>query len=181
MTMMRLGRKNTTNDRLRKLARNIEAMARKDEQRLRETAEIDNRRSRGALDLYITCSNFVDAVNGLLPSPMLELSPPEYAAASFRDPGGNVFQINMSGRMVHIEFRAAETPTSTERFRIPYILEGSLRALNQELLDLAAIPEQLLFCCIESNRLNWLWFDPRTRRTGTLDQEHLIGLLERLV
>jgi hypothetical protein len=178
---MRFGRKNTAADRLHKLARKVEAMARKDEQHLRETAEIDSRRSGGALDLYMICSDFVNAVNRLLPSPMLELSPSEFSAESFRDPGNYVFQINVSGRVVHLEFRATDTLTSTERFRTPYILEGSLRAFNQELLDLAVMPEQLLFCCIGASRLHWLWFDPRTQRTGQLNQEHLTSLLDRLL
>lgn len=156
-------------------------MAGKDAERLRQAQEIAGRRARAVMDLHVTCAEFVNAVNRLLPAPALELSPQDYSAASFRDSGSNVFQINVSGRMVHLEFRATDTPTSTERFRIPYILEGSLRAFNQELLDQAAMPEQLMFCCLERDGLSWLWFDPRTQHSGPLSQEYLITLFDRLV
>ena len=178
---MRFVRRNTTEDRLQKLVRKIEATAKRDEERLRQAQEIGRRRASAALDLHTTCAAFVDSVNRLLPAPMLELSPPAFSAESFRDPGSNVFQINVSGRIVHIEFQATETPTSIEKFRIPYILEGSLRAFNQELLDMSAIPEQLLFCCLDRNRLSWLWFNPRTQQAAPLDEEHLIAVLDRLV
>ncbi len=112
---------------------------------------------------------------------MLELSPPTYSADSFRDPGSNVIQINVSGRIVHIEFQSTDTPTSIDKFRIPYILEGSLRAFNQDLLDMSAMPEQLVFCCFDRNRLSWLCWNPRTQQVAPLDQEHLITLLDGLV
>ncbi len=178
---MRFVRKNTTESRLQKLVRKIEATAKRDEERLREAQEIARRRASAALDLHTTCAAFVDSVNRLLPAPMLELSPPSYTPESFRDPGSNVFQINVSGRIVHLEFQATDTPTSIEKFRIPYILEGSLRAFNQELLDMSAIPEQLLFCCLDRNGLRWLWSNPRTQQAAPLDQEHLIAVLDRLV
>jgi hypothetical protein len=178
---MKFGRKKNAADRLQTLARKIEATAKKDKQRLREIEEITKHRSRGALDLHAICSEFVGAVNQLLPAPMVELSPSEYSGESFRDPGSNVFQISVSGRIVHIEFRATDALTSTEKFRTPYVLEGSLRAFNQESLDLAIIPEQLLFYCMGATQVRWLWFDPRTQRTGPLQQEHLISLLDRLL
>ena len=178
---MRFVRKNTTADRLQKLVRKIEATAKQDEERLRRAQEIGRRRASAALELHATCAAFVDSVNRLLPAPMLELSPPAYTPESFRDPGTNVFQINVSGRIVHLEFQATDTPTSIEKFRVPYILEGSLRAFNQELLDMSAIPEQLLFCCLDRNRLSWLWCNPRTQQAAPLDQEHLITVLDRLV
>ncbi len=178
---MRFGRRNTTDDRLRKLVRKIEATAKQDEERLRQAQEIGRRRASAALDLHTTCAAFVDSVNQLLPSPMLELSPSAYTPESFRDPGSNVFQINVSGRIVHLEFQATDTLTSIEKFRIPYILEGSLRSFNQELLDMSAIPEQLLFCCLDRNKLSWLCCNPRTQQAAPLDQEHLITVLDRLV
>jgi hypothetical protein len=178
---MRFGRRKSTEDSLQKLARKIAATAKQDEERLGWAREIGRRRAVAALELHTTCAAFVDSVNRLLPRPMLELSPPAYSADAFRDPGSNVFQINVSGRIVHIEFQAADTPTSVEKFRIPYILEGSLRAFNQELLDMSVIPEQLVFCCLERNSLSWLCCNPRTQQAAPLDQKHLITVLDRLV
>jgi len=168
-------------ERLEKLARRIESASQQDEERLVKVREAERLRSRAALELHSLCAALVEAVNGLLTKPAVELSPPDYSEASFRETGANVFQINVSGRMVHLEFQATETLSSTERFRIPYILEGAVRAFNQELLDLAVVPEQLLFCCPGRGRLDWLWFDPRTQHSGPLDQDRLITLFEQLL
>ena len=178
---MRFKRGANIDERLRKLARRIEAMAGKDEDARRQSGRIAGLRSRAALELHTICAAFVDSVNRLLPKAMLELSPPEYSVTSFRDPGSNVFQVGASGRVIHIEFRATDTMTSTERFHVPYIIEGAVRSFNQELLDLAVVPEQLLVCCLEGERLTWLWIDPRTQHTGPLDQQRLTALFERLV
>ena len=57
---------------------------------------------------------------------------------------------------------------STEDFRVPYTLEGSVRAFNQDLLNKDLIEEQLVFYTIEKTRSLWRFFDPRTYRSGTL-------------
>ncbi len=121
------------------------------------------------------------ALNALLARPLVEFSPAEFTAQSFRDDAANIFQINVSGRVVHIEFRATEAPSSTEKLATPYIIEGAVRAFNQELLDLSVIPEQQVFCCPQGARMNWVWLDPRSQRTSPLDQERLISILERLM
>lgn len=138
-------------------------------------------RSRAAVELHAFCRDLVMAINALLAKPVVELSPAEFTTQSFREDAANVFQINVSGRIVHIEFHATEAPSSTEKLAAPYILEGAVRAFNQELLDLSVIPEQQLFCCPQAARLNWVWFDPRSQRTAPLDQDRLISLLERLM
>jgi hypothetical protein len=178
---MKLGRRNGREERLKQFARRIEEMARKDEQRLREAQQIQQLRLRAAAELHALCAGFVRSVNALLPRPMLELSPAEWSEAFFRDSAANVFQIAMAGRILHLEFQAPESLISTERFRTPYVLEGALRAFNQEMLDLAVVPEKLLFCCLEGGKTRWVWFDPRTQRSAPLDEEHLIGLFERLL
>jgi len=163
------------------LARKIEVVVEQDRERVRQAQEFARLRSRAAVELHAVCSGFVGKVNGLLKKPQVELSPAEYPPDAYRDNGANVFQINVSGRIVHLEFHATETLTSTEKLGTPYILEGSVRAFNQHLLELSVVPEQQLFCCPQGNRLNWVWFDPRAQRSAPLDQERLTMLLERLM
>ncbi len=178
---MRFGRKPGGNDRLNALARKIEVVVEQDRERVRQAQEFAQLRTRAAVELHMVCSEFVSSINGLLKKPLVELSPAEYSAATFRENGDNVFQINVSGRIVHLEFHATDTLTSTEKLGAPYILEGSVRAFNQQLLEMSVVPEQLLFCCPQGSRLNWTWFDPRAQRSAPLDRERLILLLERLM
>ncbi len=70
---------------------------------------------------------------------------------------------------------------STEDFRIPYTLMGSIRAFKQEWLDQDLIEEQLLFYTIEEARSMWRFFDARTYRSGILNEDYLIALLELLL
>ena len=178
---MKFGRRTSGNDRFAALARKIEAAVQQDQERVRQTEEFGQLRSRAAAELHEVCVKFASQVNGLLKKPLVELSPAEYSRDAFRDNGANVFQINVSGRIVHLEFHATDTLTSMEKLGTPYILEGSVRAFNQQLLEMSAVPEHLLFCCPQGNRLNWVWFDPRAQRSAPLDQERLITFLERLM
>jgi len=178
---MRFGRKTSGDDRFAALARKIEAVVQQDQERERQAEEFAQLRSRAAVELHSVCLEFVSKVNGLLRKPVVELSPAEYSTDAYRDNGANVFQVNVSGRIVHLEFHATDTLTSTEKLGTPYILEGSVRAFNQQLLEMSAVPEHRLFCCPRENRLNWVWFDPRAQRSAPLDQERLIMLLERLM
>ncbi len=178
---MKFGRRATGDDQLEALARKIESVARLDQQRVRQTKEYARLRSRAAVVLHQICKELVGGLNQHLAEPLVELSPAEYSAETFQDGGANVFQINVSGRIVHLEFRSTETLTSTEKFAVPYILEGSVRAFNQELLELSVVSEQLLFCTIQRDELNWVWFDPRSQRSAGLDQARLIRLLDRLM
>ena len=177
---MRFKRRGET-DRVQQLARKLEAAAKKDEEQKLEAQEVHLLRARAATELHGKCTELVEAVNRLLPAPLLELSPAEYSPAMFQDAEPTIFQIGFSGRLVHLEFHSTETLRSTERFRTPYVLEGAIRAFNQQLLELATVPEQFLFCCPVNERLNWMWFDPRIQRAALLDQNHLIALLERLL
>lgn len=168
-------------DRLRKLARSIDGLEAKDEELLRRAREIEAMRRKGAVELYGLCSEFVQSVNKLVSKVRLDLGPPDFSEENFRDPGANLFQINAKGRVVLLEFRATDTLTSTEHFRVPYALEGSVRWYNQDLLDRVDIQEHGLFFCINRRETAWRYFDGRTQRSGQVDRDYLIGVLETLL
>ncbi len=178
---MKFRRKVAPDGRLEALARRIEAAVEKDQALVRQARECAVLRRRAAAELYAMCRAPVEALNRLLRQPLVELSPPDFAPDAYQDDAPNIFQINVSGRIVQIEFHAASTPLSTERYHTPYILEGSLRAFNQEFLELSQVPEQPVFCCPKGGRLEWVWFDARLQRGAPLDEQHLIGLLERVI
>lgn len=178
---MRFIRHTQAEERLTRLARKIEAAVRRDEERIRREQMIAGRRAEAAAQLHALCERFVDAVNGKLSQPRVELSPPDYSAASYRDDRPTLFQIAVSGRILQIEFGPTGTAMSTERLATPYILEGTVRAFNQDLLEMAVVREQPVFCCLEGEKLSWIWFDAQTRRSVPLDRERLVTLLERLL
>ncbi len=179
--LLRFGRKAGGNERLATLARKIQAAVRQDQERIRQAEEFARLRVRAAMELHTLCAEFAGKINALLEKPLVELSPAEYAAEVYRDNGSNVFQISVSGRIVHVEFHSTATLTSTERLGTPYILEGTVRAFNQQMLEMSVVPEHLLFCCPQGSRLNWVWFDPRAQRSSPLDEERLMLLLEQLM
>ena len=179
--MVKFGRHAASKDRIEKLAESIEALARKDEERIQEAHYIDELRREAAAELHSCCASFVISLNRLLNKVTLELAPPEFHAEVFRDPGVNVFQINAAGRVIDIEFQATDTLTSTEQFRVPYILQGSIRWFNQDMLDHTVVTETMLFYCHEKDQRRWVVFDPRTHRVAPFDQDYLIALMERLV
>jgi hypothetical protein len=178
---MRFGRRQSPDGRLKALARKIEAVAQKDLEQVRKAQEAVRLRGSAAAELHAFCRELVETINRLLAKPLVELSPAEYTPESFHEDGPNVFQINVSGRIVQLDFRATEAPSSTEKLATPYVLEGAVRAFNQELLDLSLVPEQQLFCCPQAGKLNWVWFDPHSQRAWPLNQDRLISLLGRLM
>lgn len=167
--------------RLKRLARDIEALAEKDETTVRRSQEIAEMRNRAAQELYRVCADFADAVNRLLPQPELTLDPPGFGSDSFQEDTPNLIQMNVRGRILQVEFETTPELISTEDFRIPYILSGAVRAFNQALLDKDLIEEQLLFYTVEKQRTMWRYFDARTYRTGEFDQAYLVTLMEQLV
>jgi hypothetical protein len=167
--------------RLKKLAESIDALAEKDERCLRRTREIAALRQAAAADIYAICADFVSSVNRLLAQSEIELDPPAYGSNSFQDDVVNLIQINVRGRILQVSFSATPELISTEDFRVPYTLEGTVRAFNQELLDKDIIEEQLIFYTIENHKKMWRFFDARTYRSGPFDQEYLIGLMEQLL
>jgi hypothetical protein len=168
-------------ERLKRLAKSLDALARKDETGIRRAREIGSLRRQAALELHGICGDFVRDLNQLLAEIELEFHPEEYGAENFQDAGINLFQINARGRILQIKFEATPELISTEDFRVPYILAGAVRCFNQQLLDKDLIEEQLLFYTIEKSRHLWRFFDARTYRSGPFDADYLTGLLEQLV
>jgi hypothetical protein len=168
-------------NRLSKLAENIDRLAEKDDSLLRRVREIEELRRLAALELHRTCAGFVERLNGLLQKTRVAMDPPDYRPESFSDLAANLFQINVRGRLLQLEFRATDELVSTEEFRIPYTLEGSIRSFNQQLLEQNVIREHWLFFCLEKNRRFWRYFDDRTYRSGPVDEEYLTSLMEELL
>ena len=167
--------------RLKRLAKEIEAMAEKDDRAVRYARDMAELRRSAACELYQVCTGFVSAVNGLLPAPELRLDPPDFRPENFQPDAPNLVQINVRGRILQVEYEATPELVSTEEFRIPYTLSGSVRAFNQALLDKDLIEEQLLFYTIEKQKTMWRFFDARTYRSGIFDLEYLLALMEQLV
>jgi len=168
-------------DRLARLAKSLDALARHDENTIRRAHEIGALRRQAAVELHGLCHDFVSDLNQLLAKLLLEFHPEEYTADNFDDEGINLFQINARGRILQIKFEATPELVSTEEFRIPYILAGAVRCFNQQLLEKDLIEEQLLFFTVEKSRHMWRFFDPRTYRSGPFDTDYLITLMEQLV
>jgi hypothetical protein len=167
--------------RLKRLAESIDTLADKDELSVRHAREIRAVRRAASAELYGICSTFVTAVNALLSRGEVVLDPPDYTDGAFQEESGNLIQMNVRGRILQVEFEATVELLSTEDFRVPYTLEGFVRAFNQELLDKDLIEEQLIFYTWEKQKKMWRFFDPRTYRSGPFDEEYLIALMEQLI
>jgi hypothetical protein len=167
--------------RLKRLAEQIGALPKKDEILRRHTDEILTLRRVAAAELWAVCAAFVHAINELLHENAVGLDPDTFGADAFHEAGLNLIQINASGRILQVEFQGTPELISTEDFRIPYTLEGSVRIFNQTLLDKDLIEEQLLFYTLERDTNMWRFFDPRTYRSGPFGQSYLISLMEEIV
>jgi hypothetical protein len=168
-------------NRLKKLAGAIEALAEKDSALVQKTQEIALLRRQAAVELHSICGHFVSQINQHLSSTQVQFDPPDYSHESFRDGGVNLLQINVRGRILQIEFASTLEMISTENFRVPHILEGSIRCFNQDFLEHAEIEEQFIFYCLERKQKLWRFFDARTYRSGPFDQPYLISLMEQVV
>lgn len=167
--------------RLSRLAARIDALAEKDAECLRTAREIAEIRASAAAEMHAVCAGFVSELNRILARPAVILDPPEYGKEDFTDLASNLIQINIRGRILQIEYGASETLISTEEFRIPYTLAGSVRAFNQELLEKDLIEEQLIFYTVEKHRRMWRYFDARTYRSGPIDQAYLISVMDQIL
>jgi hypothetical protein len=167
------------NDPIGRLARQIDA-SRKAEHFQTSGDAVGEVRRQGAGELHRICAEFVADVNRRLSGQPLEVSPPVFAEAGFRETGANVIQISSQGRAVQIVFQSPAEPVSTEKFLIPYVLEGELRAYNQKMLERSEIRSHMLFYCVENETASWRYFDWRTRSTGVLRAEWLARLMEPL-
>jgi hypothetical protein len=168
-------------ERIARLAKQIGSEVKKDKHLLLSEAEILELRRQGASELYSICADFVAAVNQLLTPPILELTPAEHSAEMFHESSINLIQMSAQGRIIQIAFEATREVFSTEKFLIPYILEGEVRAFNQEMLERTQVRSQALFFCLEEKRNTWHYFEWLHGRTGDFDRDQLVSLLERLV
>jgi hypothetical protein len=166
-------------DAIVRFARQIDAVQR-DEQHVVNADAVAALRRRAACELHHICREFVSAVNSKLSGAMLDLSPATYAPEMFRETGVNIIQISSQGRQMQIAFEATPQIVSTEKFRIPYILEGEVRAYNQKMLERFEIRSRLVFFCVEKETANWRFFDWRTLRTGPIDGGLFVSLMEPL-
>lgn len=166
---------------MRRLAQSIDALPEKDELVLRLTQQIEQTRRTAAGDLYAICRDFVNSLNRLTVKQEVTIDPEDFPPGSFQQDGPNLFQIGVRGRILQISFSTTQELVSTEDFRVPYTLAGSVRAFNQDLLERKIVEEQMMFYTVEKNRKMWRFFDPRTYRSGAFDQEYLVSLLEQLI
>jgi len=142
---------------------------------------VDALRSRGALDLHRICSLFVDRVNEKLSDPAILLDPAVFEESNYHDGGLNLFQINLRGRILQIEFGPTADLYEDEDFRKPYVLRGAVRSFNQDLLDHGSVEEQMIFYCPSGHGARWHFFDARTYRSGLVGEHYLITEMERLL
>jgi hypothetical protein len=168
-------------DPLTRLADSIEALGDRDRKLVDESARVDRLRTAGALALHAVCRRFVDAVNGKLSEASLLLDPPDYSAGNYHDGGPDLFQINLRGRLLQIEFTATGELYSTAEFRRPYVLQGAIRSFNQELPERNTLDEQAIFYCPNDGAPRWFYFDYRTYGTGVVTPDFLAAEMQRLV
>ena len=81
---------------------------------------------------------------------------------------------------MQIAFEAPSNLVFTEKFLVPYILEGEVRTYNQRMLERFEIRTLLLFFCVEAETADWRFFDWRSRHTGPVDHELLVSLMKPL-
>jgi hypothetical protein len=172
---------NSREVRMKRLAQNIDALLEKDERLMRRAREMAATRREAAADLYTICREFVGSLNRMLERSAVDLDPPAMSDSFFQEDAPNLIQINVRGRLLQVLFRATGEMVSTEDFRVPYTLEGTVRAFNQELLEKDLIEEQLIFFTVEKQKKMWRFFDARTYRSGPFDVEYLIALMEQLI
>ena len=166
-------------DAIVRLARQIDA-ARKSERFQVNAEEVAGLRRQGACRLHQICAEFVSSLNSKLSRATLELSPPAYAPEMFHESGVNFIQISSQGRQMQIAFQGTPQLFSTEKFPVPYVLEGELRTYNQRMLERFEIRSYMLFFCLDEDAPVWRFFDWRGPRAAPVDSGLLASLMERL-
>ena len=166
-------------DAIARLARQIDA-ARQSERFLVDEQEVAGLRRQGACQLHQICADFVSSLNSKLSYATLDLSPPTYAPEMFRESGVNLIQIGSQGREMQITFQAPRQLFSTEKFLVPYVLEGEVRTYNQKMLERFEIRSYSLFFCVNQEGAVWRFYDWRIPHTAPVDRDLLAGLMERL-
>lgn len=173
--------KRNRRDPLAELAKAIEAIGEDDRKLLDENVRVERLRERGAAELHLICDGFVQSLNDRLSHPALTLDPPTYSGERFTGGAPSLFQINLRGRLLQIEFSATEELSSTEEFRRAYILSGTVRSFNQDFLIRDHVDEKNIFYCPEADSGRWHYFDSRTYGAGTLTPEFLAEEMARLI
>ena len=166
-------------DPIDRLARQIDA-ARKDVRFGLSPDEVASLRRHGASELYRICSEFVASVNSKLTETTLDLSPATFEPRTFDEAAVKLIRIGAQGREMQIAFEATPELFSTQKFLIPYIMEGEIRIYNQRMLERFEIRTLPLFLCVEAGTTRWRFYDWRNRRTGPVDRELLVGLMKPL-
>ncbi len=133
------------------------------------------------MELHRTFRKFVDSVNALATKASLVLDPEEFEASHFLDSDQNFFQIHVRGRILLVTFGPPFETISTENFREPYILEGTVRCFNQELLEHESIEEHGVFYCINGGVAGWRFLKAHTYQTGPVDEAYLASVFESLL
>src|SRR5438445_5245833 len=123
-----------TDDAIARLAKQID-LAEREQRFLVNAEDVAALRRRAAVDLHQVCAQLVAALNSQLSGTSVDISPATYAPEMFRESGANVIQMASQGREMQIVFEAPAQLVSTEKFRIPYVLEGEMRAYNQKMLE----------------------------------------------
>lgn len=79
---------------------------------------------------------------------------------------------------MQITFAARAQLLSTQKFRVPYVLEGEVRAYNQKMLERFEIVTLSFFYCVGEEVFGWRYYDWRTLRTGRVSREFLAERME---
>lgn len=153
----------------------------RDQNLMDESTRVDRHRIAGAVELHGLCREFTEALNAKLSSPAVVLDPPEYGAEQYNDGVPGLFQINLRGRLLQLEFEATEELYSKEEFRRPYVLFGTVRSFNQDFLVHNTVGEKSIFYCPEGAGGRWYFFENRTYDTGEVNTDFFIGELQELL
>jgi hypothetical protein len=166
-------------DAIARLAKQVDA-ARKSEPSLISAEEVAALRRQGACRLHQICAEFVSSLNSRLSDAAVDLTPPTYAPGMFREPAVNLFQIGSQGREMQITFQATPQLFSTEKFPVPYVLDGEVRSYNQQMLERFEIRSHLLFFCLDESGAVWRFSDWRGGRAVPFDLDLLATLMGKL-
>jgi hypothetical protein len=175
-------------DRIRRLARKIEDLRRKDESAAARRREIHRQRLEAARQLHNVCRVFVDKINELIKEDQMGLVPTEFTG----DAGDDCrlqYMLNVRGRVLLIDLEPPPSLVSTELFRKPYIMQGEVRFFNQELLDDSRVEEHGLFFCPGEGTKDasghrsgaWLFWNGRSYKSGAVDDTYLAELMDQLM
>ncbi|MEZ5400813.1 MAG: hypothetical protein R2729_14165 [Bryobacteraceae bacterium] len=168
-------------ERFKKLARNLEAMERRDRARVAREQELEELRQKAALELHGICTDFASRVNKISESVKLEVSPASFSVDGFGEGQVQLIQIGVNGRMIQFTFQSTPEMESTEEIRFPYTLEGSIRWFNQEMLERDEVKDHMLYYCMDRNAWAWRWFDFQSRKLELVTDDYLADRLEELI